>query len=169
MPGPKIDLLVLQLEKAQRETVAAANKVSEATRLRQLQAGKATPLWLLGHLANTINTLVLRFTLSQESILTREQARLFSPDFAAGTPPTSDAAMYPTWDEVLGLYNQAMTQAIEGLRSLSDEDLPAPLPGRMPEPLRAYFSSIEVTLVQMIAHDAYHRGQIGLLAALHVD
>lgn len=169
MPGPKIEMLVLQLEKAMRDTLAAAEKVPEASRFRQLQEGKATPLWLLGHLTNTINTVVLRWTFSQESILTREHARLFSPDFAAGTPPTADATMYPEWGEVVALYTQAMTQAIEGVRSLADEELAGPLPGRMPEPLRAFFSSIEATLVQMVSHDAYHRGQIGMMAALKVD
>lgn len=169
MPGPKIDLLVAQMEKARRDTLAAAGNVPVEARLRQLQEGKATPLWLLGHLANTVNTVVLRWIFLQESILTREQAKAFSPDFAMGLPPSTDASQYPTWDEVVALYDTAMTRAIDGMRELDEGQLPEALPGKLPDPLRAFFSSIETTLMQMVSHDAYHRGQIGMLAALKLD
>lgn len=166
MANPKIELLVVLLDKGRKDTLAAAAKVPEDKRLFQLQEGKATPLWLLGHLANTVNTIVLRWTLEEEGLLTKEQAKLFAPDFARGTPPSSDPAMYPTWEETLDLYDRVMQQAISGISKFSDDDLPKPLPGRMLDQMRAFFSSIEVSLNQMVHHDAYHRGQIGMLAAL---
>lgn len=166
MANPQVELLVRQLKKAHTETLSAAGKVPEANRLLQLQEGKATPLWLLGHLANTVNILVLRFILRHEGFLKREISRVFSPDFAGGTPPSNDASLYPAWDEVVALYDQVMTTAIDGIAQLSDDDLPKPVPGNMPDPLRAYFTSIEVVLMQMVNHDAYHRGQIGMLANL---
>lgn len=166
MSSPQIDLLVRQLKKAQSDTLSAAAKVPEQNRLLQLQEGKATPLWLLGHLANTVNILVLRFILEQDGFLSRDVSRVFSPDFAGGTAPSADASLYPAWDEVVALYDKVLGAAIEGIAQLTDEDLPKPVPGRMPDPLRAYFSSIEVVLLQMVNHDAYHRGQIGMLANL---
>lgn len=166
MANPQVELLIRQLKKAHGETLAALAKVPEQNRLLQLQEGKATPLWLAGHLANTVNILVLRFILRHEGFFSRDVSRVFSPDFAGGTAPSTDPSLYPTWDDVVALYDKVLTTAIEGLAALTDDDLPKPVPGNMPEPLRAYFSSIEVVLIQMVNHDAYHRGQIGLLANL---
>jgi len=164
--NPKIEMLVRQLEKARNDTLAAAAKVPEANRYRQLQPGKATPLWLLGHLANTVNSVVLLWTLTGESLMPREAAKKFAPDFAGGAPPTANPEDYPDWDHVVSLYDFIMIDAIEGVGEMTDAQLPEPLAGRMPEPLRGFFSSNEVTLHQMISHDAYHRGQIGLLGSL---
>ena len=85
---PKIETLAKLLEKAKQETLTTAAKVPDANRFLQLGEGKATPMWLLGHMTNTINSIVLVWTLQGESILTREQAKLFAPDFAGGAPPT---------------------------------------------------------------------------------
>jgi hypothetical protein len=166
MSNPKIELLTAMLKKAHTETLAAAARVPEQNRMLHLQEGKATPLWLMGHLANTVNTIVLRWTLEQEGYFDRDLSRVFSPDFAKGTPPSTDASLYPSWDEVVALYDTVMTTAIAGMEQLSDDDLPKPLPGKMLDAMRAFFSSIEVALCQMVHHDAYHRGQIGMLAKL---
>jgi uncharacterized damage-inducible protein DinB len=166
MSNPKIDLFVEQLSKARQDTLKAASAVPDSARLLQLKPGKATPLWLVGHLANTVNTVVLRWMLDVPGVLSREQAMLFAPDFAGGAPVSADANQYPAWSEVVALYDKAMSSVLEQLpKNLSDNDLPAPLK-RAPEPMRTFFSSNGVTLMQMVSHDAYHRGQIGLLAKL---
>lgn len=167
MSNPQIQVYARLLQTGREMTVKLANEVPAEKRLRQLQAGKATPLWLVGHLANTMNTIVLRFMFEQESMLTKEQARLFSPDFAAGTPPSSDPEIYPAYEEVVALYDNVMGRAVELVATLSDDELPNPLKGRMPDPLRAFFSGVEVSLGFMVQHDAYHRGQIGLLSKLN--
>lgn len=164
MANTKMAVYATLLETARAETLAAAAAVPEDRRLYQLAPGKATPLWLMGHLANTINAVVRLWILERESLLTREQAKRFAPDFAGGAPPSDDPAAYPPWDEVVALYDQAMVDAIAGIPALDDALLPGPLPGRMPEPLRGFFSSVEFTLGRMVAHDSYHRGQMALLA-----
>jgi len=166
MAEPKIEVLAEQLEKAQKETLHVAEGVPEGARLKQLQEGKATPLWLIGHLANTINSVVLRWMLDTDHVLTKEQTKLFGPDFAGGTPPATDAAIYPPWEEVVGRYDSAMRRAVQGVRDMRDDDLPRPLKGNVPDAMRQFFSSNQVTLYQMVQHDAYHRGQISLLSKL---
>ncbi|MBI1318415.1 MAG: DUF664 domain-containing protein [Candidatus Hydrogenedens sp.] len=163
---PKIETIVQQLQKARKDTLATAQKVTPENRLRQLQAGKATPLWLLGHLANTLNSVVLIWTLQRESQIAREVSKMFAPDFAGGKAPSANADDYPPWEEVVALYDRIMGLVIDGVSQMVDDQLPEPLAGKLPEPLRAFFSSNEVTLYQMISHDAYHRGQLGLLGAL---
>jgi hypothetical protein len=167
MSNPKVELLVQMLESAREQTLKTAGSVPESNRLLQLQEGKATPLWLVGHLANTLNTIVLRWMIEGEGIFTREQSKRFSPDFAAGDPPSTDSSKYPPWEEVVGLYRTAMDKAIAGARALTDAELAKPLKGKVPPPLDQFFSSNGTSLMIMINHDAYHRGQIGLLAKLN--
>jgi len=166
---PKIETIVALLEKCKAETLATAAKVPEENRYRQLAEGKATPMWLLGHLTNTMNTVVLIWTLGESSILTRDQAKLFSPDFAGGKTPTSNPGDYPAWDEIVALYDEAMTRAIMGVGKMTDDQLPGHLAGKVPDAMREFFSSNQVTLHQMITHDSYHRGQMALLAAVPID
>lgn len=166
MSNTKIALYAEMLEKARLDTLRVAGGVPEGSRLRQLAPGKATPLWLVGHLTNTMNTVVVRWIIQGDSLVDREFGKLFAPDFAGGMPPSADAAIYPAWDDVLALYDNVMAATVTGMAGLDDSLLPEPVPGRMPDPLRQFFSSVGVTFNQMIAHDAYHRGQIGMIGAL---
>lgn len=166
MSNVRVTLLADLLEGAQQHTLQIAESVPESHRLKQLQAGKATPLWLVGHLANTVNTLVLVYTLEQPSVLTREQSILFAPDFAGGKTPTTNPDEYPSWDETIALYNEVFEKALAGVRALDDSVLKDPLPGKLAEEMRGFFSSIGTTLSIMIQHDSYHRGQIGMIAKL---
>jgi uncharacterized damage-inducible protein DinB len=107
------------------------------------------------------------YILEGDSLVNKELSLSFAPDFAGGKAPTENADEYPAWDEILALYNQVFDAAIEGLSKLDDSVLPNPLSSKTPDRLREYFSSVEVTLGFMISHDAYHRGQIGLLSKLN--
>ena len=166
MGRAKIELYVEMLEKAKAETLAAAGKVGQSQALYQGREATATPLWLLGHMANALNGVTLIWVFCGEGVLTREQRKPFAPDFAGGAPPTSDATAYPPWQDVIQCYNAVMTKVIEEVRAMEDAWLPKPLKGEVPEPLRAFFPSNGATLNQMVSHDAYHRGQIALLTRL---
>jgi len=166
MSGVKIDLMVEMLKMCRNMTLDAAKKMPEDKRLKQLKEGKATPLWLLGHMANTFNTVFLIWSMEKESMLSKELSMKFAPDFVGGTPPTTNADDYPAWDDVVALYEKAITEAIDAAKTLTDEDWDKPLPGGIPEPLREFFSSIGRVLEIMVMHDSHHRGQIGMIANL---
>ncbi len=167
MSKTKTQLYIDLLEGARKHTLQVAESVPEGKRFKQLQEGKATPAWLVGHLANTMNVLVVMFILEGDSLLTKEQGNTFAPDFAGGKAPTENPDEYPAWDEIIAIYNKVFDAAIEGLSKLDDSALPNPLSSKMPDRLREHFSSVEVTLGFMVSHDAYHRGQIGLLSKLN--
>ena len=162
----KIELLVEQLSFCREQTLKTASGVPEAVRLVQLRPGKGHPLWLLGHLANTANVVIIQWALNGENVTPKGFGKKFAPDFGGGDPVTTNAADYPSWDEVVGVYEKAFDAALDGVKKLTDADLPNPLPGRIPDPLRQHFSSVGKTLNIMVLHDSYHRGQIGLLGAL---
>lgn len=164
--GSKIELLVEQLSFCREQTLKTASGVPEANRLLQLRPAKAHPLWLVGHLANTANVIMLQWVLNGDSVTPKGFGKMFAPDFGGGAPVTPNAADYPSWDEVIATYDKTFGTAIELAKKLADDDLPKPLPGRIPDPLRQHFSSIGKSLNIMVLHDSYHRGQIGLLAAL---
>ena len=132
MSNPRLNLYIDLLEAARKHTLQIADGVPEANRLKQLQEGKATPLWLLGHLANTINTLVVVYTLQQESLLSREKSILFAPDFVGGKAPSSNADEYPAWEDVIALYNEVFDKALAGLKALDDSVLDNPLTSASP-------------------------------------
>ena len=160
----KVNFLREQLDFARQETLATATGVSASAQLYQLGEGRPTALWLIGHLASTTNSLIMRWILRGENQVSKEFVKLFSPDFAGGDPPSTDASKYPSFEEVLKTYDQVMQTAIAGLAALDDEVLDQPIPVALPEIIRDKFPSIGATLQRAAQHDAYHRGQIGLLA-----
>jgi uncharacterized damage-inducible protein DinB len=166
MDNPKLSVLIELLKQARTQTLKAVEGVPETHRFKQLQAEKATPLWLLGHLSRTVDRIIIGWTLEQPSILGDDLAHRFAPSQVNGMPPTTNPEDYPTWDELTTLYNQVMDQAISGLAKLTDTDLDKPLPGDLPPSYRERFSSIGSALQLLINHDAYHRGQMGLLGKL---
>ena len=166
MENTRVQVYAGLLNQCRTETLQTLEKVSETRRFAQLAPGKSTPLWLVGHLANTVNAVVLLYTLGEKSLLGRDLAMKFAPDFAGGQPPTANADDYPPWDEIAGLYDQVLTKAVSLIpMNLRDADLEH-VPAHMPAPLRDFFSSNEVVLKRMVLHDSYHRGQLGMLANL---
>ena len=166
MSRAKIELITEQMEFARQETIKLAEALPASARLYQPAAGRPTALWLIGHLGNSVNTVIMRWALAGEACFPKEHARIFAPDFSGGEPPSTDASKYPAYEEVIALYDNAMRKTIEGLAKLNDEDLDKPLPGNVPDPIRAFFPTIGKSLQRMVAHDSYHRGQIGLLAKI---
>jgi hypothetical protein len=168
MSHTKIDVYIEMLEKAKRDTLNVAGGVDEAHRFVQLKEAGATPLWLLGHLTGTMNTLGLEWIIGGESRISPEVAKAFAPDFGGGTPPSTNPGDYPAWDELVALYGELMDQFIDGLKGMDDSALAEGLRGEVAEVLREYFTSNAVALNQLISHDAHHRGQMAMMAKLDV-
>lgn len=166
MDNPRLDQIIALLRMGRKHTLTIADSVPKSHRFKQLATGKATPTWLLGHLARTVDRIVIVWTLEQESILGDKLGQSFAPAHIGGIAPSTDPADYPPWDGIKLLYVQVMRAAIAGLGELSDADLDKPLPGDVPDDYRERFPTIGAALKLIIAHDAYHRGQMGLLANL---
>jgi len=151
------------LECARKETLAAASRLPADRRFRQVSPGRATPVWLMGHLATSADAIIVGWILNRRGMVDSGFGMRFAPDFAGGKPPTTNPEDYPEWSEIVATYDKAMANAIRALDELSDDELPGPLRGEMPEQFREYFSSIEATLGILLSHDSYHRGQMVLL------
>ena len=166
MGSTKADLYATMLEETAKSTAGAAAKVSAEKHFKVIQEGKAHPLWLVGHLANTNNLLINMWCCNGESLLPKHYGKIFAPDFAGGAPITVDPATYPSWDELLEQYKTVAAKCAEGIRTLDDATLAGELRGGAPDQMKQIFGNTEKTLRSIIAHDSYHRGQMALIVAL---
>lgn len=164
MTNDRMAVYVGLLERAKGDTLAVAAKIPAGGRLNQLQPGKATPLWLLGHLATAADGIVTQGVLNAPGAVPANVARCFMPDFMGGQAPTTNASDYPAWDDLTAIYEKAMAALIEAVSVLDDSALADTPRGSLPEPLLAYFPNLGSALELIIGHDAYHRGQMVLLA-----
>ena len=166
MENTRIALLIDLLNQARTQTVATANGIPESHRFKQLAPGKATPTWLLGHLARSADRILIEWTLEHWSVVGERVGEKFAPAHAGGIAPTTNPDDYPQWDSILAMYETVMGNAVEGLAALADADLEKPLPAFLPPEYRDRFPNIGAAIKMVISHDAYHRGQMGLLGKL---
>jgi hypothetical protein len=166
MAKDKVEVLAQAYEHAADETMKAIAKVSEDGRAKQLQAGKAHPIWLLGHLAFATDTIVNTLCLGGTQELPPTYMQKFAPAVMGGPPITANASDYPDWDELVANYQKVMKQAAAGIRALDDADLPGGAKGNVPPAFGDFFKVLAGTLGHMADHDAYHRGQMAMIAAL---
>lgn len=152
-------------EKETAATITLIDAVDPDKRMRQLKEGKSHPLWLIGHVANTNNLLVNMWCLEGDPLFPKDLIGKFSPDFSGGTPPSADPSFYPSWDEVVELYKTVATACVEGIGNLSEELILGPLRGDAPPPMKAMFGNVDDTIRATATHNAYHRGQIGIINA----
>lgn len=166
MSKDRVNQIADMWEATIKATVGAADKVPEDKRMKQLQDGKSHPTWLLGHLAFATSFLVLTVGLGASPAVPMEWRLKFAPDFAGGEFIDSDATKYPAWDEILDGYKKSGEATVAAIRALEDADLAGGAKGEVPEILKDMFESLGNALVSFIGHNAYHTGQMNLIAAL---
>ena len=165
MGKDRVELIAATYEGAMKATLDAAKAVAVEKRMKQGQEGKAHPLWLMGHLAASFDVILNVMTLGSAPLLPSNYFKKFGPSQAGGDPVSSNASDYPSWDEIVASYDKAGKAAIAKIRTLDDSDLPGGPKGSPPEAFKDFFKVRGQTLGAMAQHDAYHRGQIGMLAA----
>lgn len=163
MGSARAELLAGMMEAATNATIKVAEGIPEDKRTVQIRDGKSHPLWLLGHIANTTSGAVIGLVLGQKPVCPKEYRPLFAPAILGGEAIRSDAAHYPSWDEVMENYTKTATAAIEGIRGLSDEDLAGPAKGPVPDRLKDMFAVTEKAIISFVIHDAHHKGQMATL------
>jgi len=154
------------LEMCKNGTLKTCEGVKPEDRFRQLKEGKAHPLWLLGHLANTIDVVGNLWTFNQQPVVAKKYKFKFAPDFAKGDPIVDDPEYYPSWEELLEDYRTAFDTFLENVRGTQDLDIPEKPRGPVREDRKDFFNSIGKNIQVMILHDTHHRGQIAMISKL---
>lgn len=166
MAKDRVEQLAKMFTHAIDESVKSIKNVPEGKRLKQLKAGKAHPLWLLGHLTFSMDTIVNFLCLGAAPQMPPTYMKMFAPSNAGGSAITGNAADYPSWDEVTANYEKVGRRMVELIRGLNDADLPGGPKGNVPPAFADFFKVLGDTLGHMADHDAYHRGQMNLIVAL---
>ena len=148
------------------QTEKAIKSCPENKRYFQLADNKATPIWLIGHMANTAEFIGNSIGLGSSSGAIKPEWRSkFTPDGFGGDKITSNPADYPKWEEVVEAYKKAFGHLIQEAAGLTDEQLLGPPKGKVPPPLAGMLTNLQDCMTLNIIHDSHHRGQFGLLAA----
>lgn len=166
MSNAKAEVYAGIYEAAVKATVGVVEKVPEDQRTRQVQDGKAHPLWLLGHLTYSLDMFVNLWALDGQMNCPPEYGKMFGPAVAGGDPVKSDASAYPAWDDLVDIYKKSGAAVVDAIKNLEDGDLSGDLKGPVPDSAKGFFGDLEQTLAGMGGHDSYHRGQMGMLSAL---
>lgn len=116
-------------------------------------AGGNHPLWVLGHLVYSESQLLDVFVLGRENRFP-ELAALFS----GGTDPSSNAADYPSMDELFAKFETIRAASVAHLESLSDADLDAKSHG--PEEMGPFFGTVGACFAAIANHQMFHGGQV---------
>lgn len=156
-----LSALLAQAKDAIDKGIAAC---PESKRLCQLGDNKATPLWLVGHMASVADFTGNSMGLGKELTFPKDWRSKFTPESFGGSPISADAGDYPSWDEVVSAFNTVQDNLIQGVAELSDDDLAGPPKGKVPERLQAALNSVQATLAMNLRHNIHHGGQLALLA-----
>ncbi len=163
----QVETLATVLERSQQLTLREASLVREQDRLLQVKSGKGHPLWLVGHLASSCDMAGARWILGLPNQIDDAFRKKFAPDFMQGDPITTSPADYPDWAEVIATYERAVRRFIDSLKTLSDDDLPCPVRGDLPERLKERVPNLLMGATMMILHDSHHRGQMAMIGHLN--
>ncbi len=155
--------LVGMLKGCLEQTKKYIDKTTEEQRFIQLADGKATPLWLVGHMAFATDFLGNVLTLGLEPVLPADFNSKFSPTEFGGAAITTDPANYPSWEKVAKGYEDSMNRFIEAVSALTDDELPGGPKGVVPDMIKAMLASVQAGVALTIIHDSHHRGQIAML------
>lgn len=153
---------------AMQQTLTVVEALPAGIRLKPFAPGKAHAHWLLGHMAYALNMAGLRFTFGAPFALTDDWIRWFGPDFRGGQGPVTDPAAIPDWTTVIEGYKTSIAALRAQVETLNDADLPGPMRGPVPAtpPPPPHYTAVGSALTFLIQHDAYHRGQLGILRAM---
>ncbi len=166
MSDPRAEIYANELQACIDATVKMAEALTAEQQFLQAKSGGAHPAWLIGHLANTLDTVVNPWALNAERMLPKGFGRRFAPQFVGGDPITENKDDYPPWDDILAEYKKVGAACVDGIRKLTTAELDGGLRGNVPDQFKDFFGNTQATIASMIRHDSHHRGQMALLAAL---
>jgi len=112
-------------------------------------------LWSLGHLA-WIEGGIPQILFGEPHPLEH-----WAPLFATGTQPSSDASVYPPFDEVLATYRDLRARNLKRLDGLSDADLDR-APKDVPPGFEDMMKTFGHTLLLITLHNMVHYGEIAV-------
>jgi hypothetical protein len=151
-----IDVIRMALEMTLEGTVGLVEDMRDVPLTRPMPRGGNHPLWLLGHLCY-IEGNQPRILFGEEG--GKNPVEHWAPLFASGTEPKSDAAAYPSFDEVLGTYRRLRAKTLKMLEEVGDAGLDRQ-PRAVPPGFENSMRTFGQTFLLLALHNMVHYGQI---------
>ena len=166
MGSARAEAYAKMYRKAVDATVKTAESVKDDQLFRQVADEKAHPLWLLGHLAMSLDMLTNNWMLGVDMQIPAAWGQTFGPKEFGGTAITTKPDDYPAWSEVVAAYKKAGDAAVAKISSLTDAELDGDALGPMPDQFKETFGVLDTSLPANAIHDTHHRGQMTVLLSM---
>ena len=147
------DYIKTSLENGQSWAMGLITDMKDSPLTQPTSNGGNHPLWVLGHLVHSESTLLDSFILGKPNRFPE-----FEGVFSLGSTPSTDASKYPTFDELLGKFEEIRASSLAHLATLSDEDLDQS--SHAPEELGPPFATVGACFGAMATHMSFHAGQV---------
>lgn len=146
------DYIKMALENGKGWTLGLITDMKDAPLTQPTPNGGNHPLWVLGHVVRAESDLLDGFILGKPNRFPELE------NCSMGNTPTTNAADYPSMDELLGKFEQIRTATIAHLDTLSEEDLDQK--SHAPEEFGEMFGTVGACFAAMATHMAFHTGQV---------
>lgn len=147
-----VDFIRTLLESSQGFALRLIEDMKEAPLTPPTSKGGNHSLWVLGHLVRSESDLLDGLILGQPNRFPELEA------CSMGQAPSTDAADYPSMDELMGKFQEIRAATLAHLDTLSDEDLDQR--SHAPEEYGDSFSTVGACFSAMATHMAFHAGQV---------
>ena len=147
-----IEYIKLSLENSRGWALGLINDMRDAPLTQPTPNGGNHPLWVLGHLVRAESDLLDGFVLGKPNRFPELEK------FSMGTTPSTDAAEYPSMDELLGKFDEIRAATLAHLSTLTEDDLDAR--SHAPEEFGPPFATVGACFCAMTTHPSFHAGQV---------
>ena len=148
------ELLKMDLDMSAGMTLRLIEDMKDAPLTAPTPNGGNHPMWVLGHLAYSMGSLIQGMMLGEDNPLEE-----WKEIFGAGAPPVAEADHYPPFAEVLTKCKAAHQKTLDILESLSEADLDSKSKN-CPEEYAPFFGTYRQCFLVTAMHWMMHRGQV---------
>ena len=148
-----IELLKMSLDQSKGWVMGLLSDMQDAPLTVPTPHGGNHPLWILGHLAYSEAQLTQEMALGQPNPLAD-----WKDLFGQHSQPVLDANRYPSFEELMGKFEETRAETLRLLDSLSDENLDQP--SHVSEEMKDFFGTIGHCLSAIAIHSTFHGGQV---------
>ncbi len=134
------------------QSVRLLETMKEAPFVQPGPYGGNHAMWVLGHLT------VAEGRLHKMLFGSPNPVEHWKPLFDWGSTPTTEAAAYPSFDEVLETYRRLRAKTVAFVEELGDQGLDRPTK-TAPPGLEAAFASVGQAVLTIAMHQAFHGGE----------
>lgn len=150
-----IDFIRMSMTASKEMSLVLINDLKDQPLAQPTSKGGNPAIWILGHLAYMESVMIHQMIQAKASCTLDHHKAIFD---AEGDPST-DASVYPSFDQLLKDYTTARNETNAYLDSITQKDLDKPALG-CPDHWKPHFGTIAQCLDFIAHHPSLHFGQL---------